>query len=182
MKKKITLLLLFISSFTFSQTNFKFYKSIEDYKSDNFIPGFDIVPYSWRDSDLSEEALDVKINNGPNEKLKASDYPGDIYIPKEGQVWRRFKKKSYIILVYGEFCYYVSAMSSIKPEYYSETISGPVKKFKSSILEKKLKERGLLKSFKKDKPKREFSDNVDEYFTKEVKRNVKYIKLLNETV
>ncbi|MCL9810072.1 hypothetical protein [Flavobacterium luminosum] len=181
MKKKFLLLSLFISHFTFSQTDFKFYKSIEDYANNKFIPNYDIIEYSWRNSDFTEETLRVKINNSGEKKIKITEFPGEFYSAEKGQLWRQYKKESYIILAYGTYCYYVTPGFSSKPEYYSETISGPIKRFSIGLLEKKLKEKGLFQQFKKDKPKREFKDNVNDYFNKEVKRNIKYFNLLNET-
>ena len=170
-----------MSHLAFSQTDFRFYKSIDDYVNNKFIPDYEIVPHTWRDSDFSDEAFKVKNDSGEEIKMKITEFPGEFYSASAGKLWRKYKKKSYIILVYGTYCYYVVPGFSNKPEYYSETISGPVKKFSLGVLKKKLKEKGLLRQFKKDKPRREFKDNVNEYFNKEVKRNIKYFELLNET-
>ena len=181
-KEKI-IFLLFLSltnCLLFGQTDFKFYKSVEDYANDKFVPGYDIVERSWGDSDFSSESLKIKIN-GKEKKIIISDFPADFYSASEGSLWRRFNKESYIILAYGPYCYYAAPGFSKDPEYYSETISGPVEKFKQGWFEKRLKEKGLLEAYKKDRPKREFKDGVNQYFNKLVQRNIKYFKLLNAT-
>jgi flavodoxin len=181
MKKiQIALVLLFISNLSFSQTDFKFYKSVDDYTNNNFVPNYEIIANSFQYIIFAGESLKVKTNGSSEERVSIADFCADFYSPNANQLWRRFKNKSYIILEYGEFCFYVTPGWSADPEYYSETISGPVKKFKSSVLTKKLKEKGLLEAYKNDKPKREFKDNVNDYFNKLLNRNVKYVKLLNE--
>jgi hypothetical protein len=181
MKKiQIALVLLFISNLSFSQTDFKFYKTVEDYANNKFVPGYEIVENSYHYLIFAGESLKVKTNGGSEERVSIADFCADFYSPNENQLWRRFKNKSYIILVHGAFCFYVTPGFSANPEYYSETISGPVKKFKSSVLTKRLKEKGLLEAYKNEKPKREFKDTVNDYFNKLLKRNVKYANLLNQ--
>jgi hypothetical protein len=180
-KIQIALVLLFISNLSFSQTDFKFYKSVDDYKNDKFVPAYEIVENSFQKVIFAGESLKVKINGGSEERVSIRDFCADFYSPNANQLWRRFKNKSYIILVEGEFCYYVIPGFSDYPEFYSETISGPVKTFKSGVLTKKLKEKGLLEAYNNDKPKREFKDSVDDYLNKLVNRNVKYVNLLNES-
>lgn len=181
MKKiQFAFLLLFISNLSFSQTDFKFYKSVEDYRDNKFIPGYDIVENSWGYVIFLGESLMIKTKNRGIEKVAISDFCADFYSAKKEQLWRRYKHKSYIILASGEFCYYVTPGLSSFPEYYSETISGPVKKFKNRILEKRLKEKGLLEAYKKDKPEGGYGGGVNEYFNKLVARNIKYTNLLNK--
>ncbi|MEM0576888.1 hypothetical protein [Flavobacterium polysaccharolyticum] len=58
MKKiQIALVLLFISTPSFSQTDFKFYKSVDDYTNDKFVPGYEIVENSFHTSFSQEKAL-----------------------------------------------------------------------------------------------------------------------------
>lgn len=180
--KKIqsVLLLLFISSFSFSQTSFKFYKTIDDYVDNKFVPGYEIVPNSFLYVIFAGESFLLKTDGGKEERVGISKFSTDFFSPEKDQLWRRYKNKSYIILAHGEFCYYVTPGFSNSPEYYSETISGSVKKFKESALTKRLKEKGLLEAYKKDKPKREFKDSVNDYFNKLVARNIKYANLLNQ--
>ncbi|CAD0003137.1 hypothetical protein [Flavobacterium salmonis] len=180
MKKiQFVFLLVFISNLSFSQTNFRFYKTIEDYSNDKFIPGYKIVQNSFLYVIFAGESLLIKTDNG-TERVGISHFCADFYSPEEDQLWRRYKNKSYIILAHGEFCFYVTPGFSSSPEYYSETISGPVKKFKSKALTKRLKEKGLLEAYEKDKPKREFKDSVNDYFNKLLARNIKYVNLLNQ--
>lgn len=97
----------------------------------------------------------------------------------ENTLYRRYKNESYKIIVGGEFCYYSVNFPSQDPERYSETISGPIKKFNDGVLKDKLKDHNLLEAYKRDKPRREFKDNVQDYFDKEVARTIKYVRLLN---
>mgnify|MGYP003574920006 CR=1 FL=1 len=181
MKKiQVAFLLLFISNLSFSQTDFKFYKTVDDYANNKFVPGYEIVENSFLYIIFAGESLLVKNDNGQEERVGISKFCADFYSPEKGQLWRRYKNKSYIVLAYGEFCFYVTPGFSSAPEHYSETISGPVKKFKGKVLTKRLKEKGLLEAYEKDKPKREFKDNVNEYFNKSLARNIKYVNLLNQ--
>lgn len=179
MKTKYCLLLLIISQVGYTQTDYKFYKSLDDYYDNKFIPGYDILD-SWRDSDFHPERLDLIINNEDKKKVNISDFPSDFYSASEGQLWRRYKNKSYIILAHGEYCYYITPGPTSK-QFYSETISGPVKKIQSEILEKRLKEKGLWEEFEKAEPKRDKREHFDDYYTRFVLRNIEFINRLNKT-
>jgi len=178
MKTKLLSFLLLLSCAAFSQTNLKFYKTIEDYAKDNSIPGYDIVPNSNWENSWTGEKMYVLVS-GKEEKMKPVEFPGDFYTDNKGHLWRRYKNETFVLLVFGDYCYYMSTLGFDPVRHYSETISGPIKKFNEGVFEKKLKEKSLFEAYKKDKPKREFRDSPSSYFTKIVERDIKYAKLLN---
>ncbi|MBP9792422.1 MAG: hypothetical protein KBC56_00310 [Flavobacterium sp.] len=155
----------------------KFYNSFHDFSDDKFVKSYDVT--QWSDSDFSSEYIKYITEEGQEEKLKTADFPTDFYMYGENTLYRRYKNESYKIIVGGEFCYYSVNFPSQDPERYSETISGPIKKFNDGVLKDKLKDHNLLEAYKRDKPRREFKDNVQDYFDKEVARTIKYVRLLN---
>jgi len=155
----------------------KFYNAFDDFSEDKFVKSYDVA--QWSDSDFSNEHIKYITAEGQEEKLKTADFPTDFYMYGENTFYRRYKNESYRIVVSGEFCYYSVNFPSQEPERYSETISGPIKKFNDGVLKDKLKDHNLLEAYKRDKPRREFKDNVQDYFDKEVARTIKYVRLLN---
>ena len=201
-KKIFTIAVLITTLFAFSQGNNRFYASIEDYQNNKFIEGYEI-DYSYSGS----ENFKVKINGGEPEKMKISKFPSDFYV-YDGVLLRRFDNHSYFVLVNGFLCYYVmkedADVSKVKGNfeyriqgiemfdqqgrrsykdykvYYSEKITGEIKKLKGEIFEKYLTQYSLFDSYEKEKPKREFKDNKQDYNLKEVIHDVKIIKAINE--
>jgi hypothetical protein len=82
-------------------------------------------------------------------------------------------------MVEGPLCYYALRVDNAS-RYYSETITGEMKKFKEKTFKKMLDQHGLGKKFEKDKPKREMKDTVNGYFNKQISWHIKYFHLLNE--
>ena len=110
--------------------------------------------------------------------------PSDIFTYKNDNfsnpyLIRTIDKKPYIVLAIGKLNYY-SLYTEQEQRYYSEGWNGELRKFKESDFEDYLKKYDLLVDYKKDKPKREFKDDVNGYFNKTVDWQIKYFKLLNE--
>lgn len=115
----------------------------------------------------------MKLSKFPSKIFTYSKFDSQFYLMKT------YKSRSYIVLSYGKLCYYAMYASQGK-RYYSETIDGKRKKFSAKVLEKYLEQYNLLASYEKDKPKREFKDNVNEYYNKVINWQIKYFDLLNE--
>ena len=159
-----------------AQPNNKFYASLEDYKNKKPMEGFEIEDRSWK-TNLGSQALKIKKGN-ETETVKVSKLPSDLFT-YNGYLIKAFDGNCYIVLSSGKKLCYYSSYEYQAIQYYSETITGELKKFKEKAFEKYLEEYSLLESYKKDKPKREAKDNVNEYFNKTIMRNVKYFDLIN---
>lgn len=164
----------------------RFYKSLEDYIDDKPIQGVRIKngSYSW--STFGGSDYKLIDDNGNIKKEATKDLPSDIFTYKKDNVSnpyliRVIDKKPYIVLAVGKLNYY-SLYTNQEERYYSEGWNGELEKFKESVLTDYLKKYGLLEAYKKDKPKREFQDDVNEYFNKTIKWQIKYFNLLNEQI
>ena len=151
----------------------KFYKTYEDVAEDKFIASYDV------NSGFNKNLTFID-DDGKQRKLKITDYPSDFYKFGDHQLYRRYKNEIYFIIIAGPFSYYSADVVSTNPERYSETINGPIKKFDNHLLHEKLKEYGLFEAYRKENPKREFRDSAQDYFDRQVARNIKYINLLNK--
>lgn len=191
------------SLFSFAQTNNRFYATLEDYKNNKFIEGYEISSSSWRMT-LGSESFEVK-QNGTSDRKKLSALPSDLF-KYNNCLMRRYEGHCYYVLVAGHISYYIlkneaeaygnnnvfmiahipnfnaegKDVAGNPDDYYSETINGEIKKLKNKTLEAYLTQHNLLSDFEKDKPKREFKDSKDSYTTKEVNRIVKYLVMINE--
>lgn len=176
MKKPIsTLFIVLIAAFVFGQ-NGKFYASLDDFKNDKPASGVEVVNGSWQML-LGSESIKV-VSGGKTDRQKISNLPYDFFTYDNGLMMRN-GGKMYMVLVTGPFCLY-TLFTRQADLHYSETIKGEVMSFNEGKLKKYLEQYGLLEAFKKDKPKREMRDNVDDYFNKQVDWYIKYIKLLNQ--
>lgn len=194
----------FASLMTIGQTNNKFYASIEDYKNNKPMDGYEIGMNSWRMT-MGSESFELK-ENGTSDRKKLSKLPADLFT-YNNSLMRRFDGHCYYVLISGPICYYIlkneadvykgannnfmvahipnfdangKDIAGNPDDYYSETIAGEISKLKNKILEKYLTQHSLLESFEKDKPKREAKDSKDSYNTKEIARVVKYLGMINE--
>jgi len=161
-----------------------FYKSLEDYIKDKPIPGVRIQNGSFTSSMLGVMNFSLLDDAGNVKKEKVKDLPAEIFSYKRNEnaspfAIRVMDKEPYIILAAGMYNFY-SLYSDQGKLYMSEGWDGKLKKFGRRDLEKALEKYQLLKDFKNDKPKREFRDNVNDYFNKEVQWFIKYFNLLNE--
>lgn len=162
----------------------RFYKNLEDYINDKPMQGVRIKngSFSWTtfggaDFKLIDDAGNIK-------KEDSKDLPSDIFTYKSDNfsdpyIMRIIDKKPYIILAAGYYCYY-SLYLEQQIRYMAEGFDGELKKFKEGRFEEILEKYNLLEDYKKDKPKREFKDNVNSYFNKTINWQIKYFNLLNK--
>ena len=169
-----------------SQTSHgRFYRTFDDYVNDKPIKGVRIKngSFGWKvfgggaEYKLIDDAGNLKKEN-------SKDLPSDIFTYKkdnasEPYLMRIIDKSPYIVLVAGKLNYY-SLYLEQQQRFYSEGWNGELQKFKEGDLKEYLEKYDLLEDYKKDKPKREFKDDVNGYFNKTVNWQIKYFNLLNE--
>lgn len=213
MKKNLLITLTFLISLTFAQKKLSdlspgnFYLNISDYKAKKILPGYSVVPVTWKSGMGGKESIEVN-KNGTKDRLKASELPAEFLteIPESegGVLMRVFNNEFYYVITDGPICYYIKKTDaevfelngpsiyskqftsgkyySIKSDgitdYYSEGITGEIKKLKESELEKRLEEKSLKTKYEADKPKREKKDSVNDYITKTKNWIARYIKML----
>lgn len=165
-------------------THGRFYKTLQDFINDNPIPGVRIKNGSFGWSMLS--GLDYKLIDeaGNLTKEDSKGLPSDLFTYKRNNyvspyIIRIIDKKPYIVLSSGSLNYY-SLYEDQEKRYYSEGWNGELQKFSEKDLENYLEKENLLEAYRNDKPKREFSDDVNGYFNKVIKWQIKYFDLLNE--
>ena len=162
----------------------RFYKSIKDYVDDKPIPGIRIKSGSFSWTMVTGTDFKVIDDNGVTKRMDAKNLPSELFTYKrddysEPYLMRIIDKKPYIVLAAGKLNYY-SKYEAQQERYMSEGWDGEIEKFKEKKLEKYLEQYNLLNAYKKDKPKREFHDSVNDYFNKTVNWHIKYFNLLNE--
>jgi len=169
-----------------SNSHGHFYKTLDDYINDKPIPDVRIKngSFSWTvfsgvDYKLIDDAGNLK-------KESSKTLPAEIFTYKRHDssnpfVMRLIDKKPYIVLAAGKLNHYSLYLEQDK-RFISEGWDGKLKKFKEGDFEDYLEKYNLLKDYKKDKPKREFKDNVNDYFNKVVNWQVKYFNLVNKVM
>jgi hypothetical protein len=197
MKKSIiTVLTILITSLTFGQTkpsdDSKFFNSYQDYKDHKPIAGITV-------NQVEKGSVEI-INNGKTERVKPSKLPSTIFTNINGMLMRVFDNDIYYVIVDGPLCYYVKRSESqvgysgpgqlsvtrnspddfAAVDYYSETITGEIKKLKDKVLDEYLEKYNLKSQYDKDDVKREAKDSVDGYKSKLKTKIAKYVKLINE--
>lgn len=175
-KKKLLLLILVLFVFVgVSQTNNKFYATIEDYQNDKAIEDFEIQAGTW-EMNLGVESFKI-ISLGDVTRKKLENLPSSFFT-YDDVLLRNYNGHCYIVLVYGNLCFY-SLYNLNQKQFYSNTIAGDLKKYKSKLLKSYLVKYNLLESYQKAKPKREFTDDANSYFAKITARDVNYFRLVN---
>jgi hypothetical protein len=161
----------------YSQLNNRFYSSYENYTVGKYIEGYELVDYSWSRSFGAKES--IKINkDGKTERVKLTEIPSEL-LSYERKLMRVFNAECQIVLHIGPLCLY-TWIGDNSGLYYSETITGEMKRLTDKYFEGLLKEKGLLESYKDDKPKRERWDNPSSYLTKMANRVIKYLEIMEE--
>jgi hypothetical protein len=162
----------------------RFYKTLDDYVNDKPMPGVRIKngSFSWTAFGGADFKLIDDAGNVTKEDSK--DLPSEIFTYKSDNfsdpyILRIMDKKPYIILAAGYYCYY-SLYLEQQNRYMAEGFNGELKKFKEGRFEELLEKYNLLEDYKKDKPKREFKDDVNGYFNKTINWQIKYFNLLNK--
>ena len=161
-----------------------FYKTVQDYIDDKPIAGVRMKNGSFSWTIVSGTKFTLIDDNGNVSKEKADKLPSDLFTYKSSDFATPFfvrliDNKPYIVLSLGHLCFY-SLYSEQNKLYTAEGYDGELDKFKQGNLEDYLKKYDLLDDYKKDKPKREMRDNVNDYFNKQVGWWLKYINLVNE--
>lgn len=169
----------------------RFYKTVQDYIDKKPTEDFKIKSGSYTYGTLGGETLKLIDKNGNVEKEKISNlkitlftYHGEY--DNNFDLYRAFEGSAYKIIATGNICMYTHREATGNGGekdalYYSEGgINGEIKKFKEKILEDWLEKANLLDNYNKEKPKREFKDDVSGYYNKEVSRYLKYIDMLNK--
>jgi hypothetical protein len=147
-----------------------FYKTLQDYVDDKPIKGVRIKTFRGsKKFELIDDAGNVA--KGDSKQL-----PSEIFT-YNGFLMRIIDNKAYIVLAAGAYNHYADYNMQTSRFYY-EGWNGELEKFKEGKFEDILEQNGLLESYKKDKPKREFKDDVNGYFNKVVGwQNDYFIKL-----
>jgi hypothetical protein len=145
---------------------------------------------------------DIKIDKkGKVEKVNLKDLSDYFISDQNGMCMRVYDADLFIVVIEGPYCYYFRdadanvhksddgtfSISRTDPEklpmtFYSETIKGPIEKNADKKLEDLLKQYNLEDQYKKEKPKREMKDSVDEYNSKEKNRDIKYYIMINDII
>lgn len=196
--KKIaySLLALVWVAFCYGQTNKsrenKVYSTIDDYRSGKSVEGVLI-------NNVDKGGVEL-LKNGVKEKFKASKFPYTYFTKDNGMLMRVFDGDIYYVLVEGALCYYIKIKEGqvsysgpgtfyvnrympsdyVPTDYYSETLTGEIKKLKDKDFDEYLERQGLKTQYESDKTKREAKDSVDDYKMKLKNKLAKYFRLLNE--
>jgi hypothetical protein len=166
-KPSLTPLLTFVIFMTtlvaLGQTTNNFYTTLDDYYQNKPIEGFTIAENSWSMS-MGSESYDLT-NGSCTQKTKLEKLPSDLYTYR-GYLMRTYEGHSYRVLALGALCFYYMQNPDYHGDFYSETISGEIKKLKRKTFEGYLSKYNLSEDFKSDKKKREFKDTnlIARYF------------------
>jgi hypothetical protein len=151
----------FISLLSWGQTDLKFYATLEDYKNNKPITGYDIQEGSWQGG-MGKESFKV-INTGVATKTKVNELPSAL-----------LTYGTYFIRVYDGHCYktpiaenklcYYELFNLSEGEFYSEGVTAEIKKYSNKVLVAYLKEYGLLETYKEDKSNKKSLETQRKYF------------------
>jgi hypothetical protein len=155
-----------------------FYKSLQDYVDSKPMEGVGIKYGSFSWTTFGGTKFKLIDDKGNVTKEDAKDLPSDIFTYNDYLI-HVIDKTPYIVLSVGKLCFYAEYAEQQK-RYMAEGWNGKLEKFKEDKLEDYLKQYGLLEGYKRDKPKREFKDDVNGYFNKVVRWQIDYFNLLNK--
>jgi hypothetical protein len=159
-------------------TDGRFYKSLQDYVDSKPMKGVRIKYGSFSWSAFGGTKFKLIDDNGNVTKEDAKDLPSEIFTYNDYLI-HLIDKTPYIVLSVGKLCYY-SEYAEQQKRYMSEGWDGKLEKFKEGKLEDYLEKYGLLEAYKRDKPKREFKDDVNGYFNKVIRWQIDYFNILNK--
>lgn len=162
----------------------RFYKTLQDYVDEKPMAGVRIKNGSFHWSLITGTDFKLIDDEGNLTREGTKDMPSDLFTYKRDNysapyIIRLIDKKPYIVLAAGKLNYY-SLYQEQQQRYYMEGWDGKLKKFKEKDLEEFLEKYGLLENYKKDKPKREFKDDVNGYFNKIIAWQIDYFNKLNK--
>lgn len=176
----IAIILLFSRTLHGQQVG-KFYASLSDYLNNSPIPGYVVKPQERKSTPKGDKFL-IGPDVASAKYTKASEFPSDLftYDNYHGFVLvRAVDEKCYMVLSHGKFCFYAWFFAQ-DVWYYSETITGELKKFDDKVFEASLAQYGLLEDYKKEEPKQEPRENDNIFFNRQTSHVKKYVDLLNE--
>lgn len=159
-------------------THGRFYKSLQDYVDGKPMKGVRIKDGSFNYTAFTGTKFKLIDDEGNITKEDAKDMPSDIFT-YNGYLMRVIDKTPYIVLAAGKLSYY-SEYAEQQKRYYTDGWDGKLEKFKENDFEDYLKKYGLLEDYKRDRPKREFKDDVNGYFNKMVRWQIDYFNKLNK--
>ena len=187
MKTLVTLITIcFLSTISFGQKNL-FYASTDDYIAGKPIPGYEIVDGSYSNGTFG---VTFKVKNGDQTtKIKLSELPSEFFsyasiytYPKYIDCFMRsYKGDVYMVIVNGPICLY-SYFQFPERQYYSESITGKLKKYDRNVIEKFCKEYNLYDSYKNDHPKLKASTTAEERINNNLQHDAKYFELINKKI
>lgn len=175
-----------------SQENNRFYSTLEDYKNNKPIEGYEIVENSYdcyydrrQRVGYSSETFKVK-HDGVIKKYHVLKLPSALYT-YENVLHRTGVDACAVVMVEGPICAYIYKCTRMFL-WASETITGnfigvPKVTYKGQTFEQLLKKYNLWDSYIQDKPKVKMfanPDNSEESLL--AKRDIKYIKLINSRI
>lgn len=164
---------------TASESNHgRFYKSLQDYIDEKPMKGLRIKDGSYNWSKFTGTGFKLIDDDGKIIRESVKDFPSELFT-YNGHLMRLIDNAPYIVLVAGKMNYYSEYLEQNR-RFYAEGWNGKLKKFKEKDFENYLKKYDLLEAYKKDKPKREMSDDVNGYFNKIVGWQIDYFNKLNK--
>ena len=187
MKTLVTIITIcFLSTISFGQKNL-FYATIQDYYNKKPIDGYEIEDGGYSEGTFGTT---IKIKKGTERiKTSPSDLPSEFFTyasiytyPKFIDcLMRSYKGDIYMVLVDGPLCFYTK-FQYLEKQYYSETISGDLKKYSRNFLEKHLKDYDLLESYKSDRPKIQVNTTAEERINNNLQHDAKYFNIINSKI
>ncbi|MES2762132.1 MAG: hypothetical protein V4677_07995 [Bacteroidota bacterium] len=174
----------FLTVTSFGQTKNLFYASPDDYKNAKPIAGYEIEDGSFFNGNFGA-GFKVK-NGGDATKTKLSELPSQFFTYNYNSDWlkfndrlmRSYKGDVYVIIVNGPICYYY-AFPFPEKQYYSETISGDLKRYDRDVIEKYCKQYDLLEDYKTNRPKIKGNTTAEERIDNNMQYDIKYFGIIN---
>jgi hypothetical protein len=179
----ITTCILSINSF--AQTKNLFYASSEDYKAGKPMANYEIEADSYYNGNFGKG---FKVKNGnESTKTSVSKLPGQFFTYTYNSDWlklnepfmRVWKGDIYVVVVNGPISLYY-AFPFPEKQYYSETITGDLKRYDRDIIEKYCKQYNLLEDYKKNRPKIKANTTAEERIDNNMQYDMKYFTIIND--
>lgn len=155
----------------------RFYATFEDFKNNKPLADLWVSDNSWQ-SISGWESFEIRKGGYERDRVKITKLPAPFFYYMD-KLLRVEGNRAYIVLAEGTWCYYAQ-FGANQVQTMSEGITGEMSKFKDGKLEKLLQANGLFSAYEKDRPKREFKDDVNQYFNKRVSWYIQYFIVLNE--
>jgi hypothetical protein len=170
--------LIFYSLISSGQSKNYFYATVDDFKNNKRMLGYEIQEGSWDawTNSFGKETVIIKTSSD-SKRTRVSKCPSEL-LTYNNYFLRAFDDKLWFILADGKYCYY-SQFSANQYQAVSEGIEEKLEKFKDAKMEALMQDYGLLSEYKEDKPVRDKNESDNEYFNRIIQWNIKYFKILN---